>query len=328
MDIFRTPVDAGVAKHQASYHAPSVFIGSCFSENIGNRLSELRMPVCVNPFGILYNPVSIFHSLEFLAKGKKYKKSDLGFHNGRWFSFDHHGRFSASEQTDCLIKINESVEAGREALKLASHLFITLGTAWVYQLKTSGKIVANCHKIPDSSFTRRILKVDEVSQPFGILFKNLKKLNPDLQVVFSLSPVRHTRDGARGNALSKAILLVAIHQIIAGNPDSSYFPAWEIMMDDLRDYRFYEPDMLHPNSQAIGYISDRFADCWLTSETREIMKGMEKIVLARKHCPVNPETEEFRKFIFSVLTETYKLKEKYPFIELGEDINGFRKLLE
>jgi hypothetical protein len=328
MDIFRTLVDARVAERQASYHAYSFFTGSCFSENIGNRLCELGLPVCVNPFGILYNPVSICNSLEILINGRKYKKSDLGFHNGLWFSFDHHGRFSAGEQADCLARINESIESGRESLQKSSHLFITLGTAWVYQLKTSRKIVANCHKIPDSSFLRRVLQTDEITQQFGVFLKNLKKWNPDLQVVFSLSPVRHTRDGAEGNALSKAILLIAIHQIIADNPGTSYFPAWEIMMDDLRDYRFYESDMLHPNNQAIGYISERFADAWLSGETREIMKGMEKIVLARKHRPVNPDTEEFRRFVLSALSETHKLQVKYPFIDLSEDLLNFKRLLE
>ncbi|MFN8209216.1 MAG: GSCFA domain-containing protein [Bacteroidales bacterium] len=328
MDIFRTPVDAEVSKHQAGYHAPLVFMGSCFSENIGNKLNELRLPVCLNPFGILYNPVSICQSLEYLLKGKVYKESDLGFHNGLWFSFDHHGRFSAIEQADCLNRINESVETGHQFLKKASHLFITLGTAWVYQLRTSGKIVANCHKIPDSSFERRILQIDEICRSFGTMLKNLKKFNPDLQVVFSLSPVRHTRDGAIGNAHSKATLLVAIHRIIADNPGAAYFPAWEILMDDLRDYRFYEPDMLHPNSQAIEYIHDRFAHTWLTSETREIMKGMERIVLARKHRPVNPDTEDFRRFILSALAETHKMQEKYPKIDLSDDLNFFSRILE
>lgn len=327
MDIFRTPVEVKPAALRASYRVPVVFAGSCFTENIGDWLHDLRFPVRVNPFGILYNPLSICHALENVILEKKYVESDLGFHNGRWFSFDHHGRFSNQDQAACLNGINSDIRDSAADLKKASHLFITPGTAWVYQLKHEGRIVGNCHKIPDQSFVRRMLEPHEMVQAFESLFGLLHDFNPDLILVLSISPVRHMRDGFTANQFSKSALFETARQILSESNKRFYFPAYEIMMDELRDYRFYAEDMIHPGNPAIKYIREKFAQAWLDEEAQEILKGMETLVNFRNHRSMYPESDEYRRFLLSARQQVRHFQDKYPFLNLSDDLRHFDQLL-
>ena len=233
-------------------------LGSCFAENIAQKLQNFKFSTLLNPHGILYNPVSIEKSLNQLRSAHQFSESDLLGHQGLWHSFDHHGQFSMPDQKDTLKKINERLEEGHHFLKNANRLIVTLGTANVFVYKKSGEIVANCHKLPGNEFERKRLKVETIVKKLSPIFSKLKTEKPGLHIITTVSPIRHIRDGLVENQRSKATLLLALDQICADLEFVHYFPSYEILLDDLRDYRFYEADMIHPNEVALNYIWDIF----------------------------------------------------------------------
>ncbi|GAI96735.1 unnamed protein product, partial [marine sediment metagenome] len=230
-----------------------MFIGSCFTESIGGKLNDYKFPVDINPFGIIYNPSSVGKSLELLIGEKEFTIDDLFFYNGKWLSFFHHSSFSDKDPELCLSRINAKITESREFLKKAGFLFITFGTAWVFEWKESGETVSNCHKISALKFNHKLLAVEDILENYKTLIHKLLRFNPQLKIIFTVSPIRHWKDGAEGNQVSKAILLLSAHQLLKKFQSVSYFPAYEIIMDDLRDYRFYSDDMIHLNSVAIDY---------------------------------------------------------------------------
>lgn len=329
MDTFRTEIKPTPAPFNISYSDSLLFIGSCFTEHIGSRMKLLKFPVAINPSGILYNPVSIANTIRRLVTAKPYSQDELIQNNGVWHSFDHHGMFSGTEKDDVLKRINESLNRGAAFLRKASCLFITLGNAHVYRYWHTGQIAANCHKIPDTEFTFDMLSPEQIIESFTEVWKLISNVNPSLRIIFSISPVRYLRYGHTGNQTGKSVLFVAVHRLLNEIPGSVYFPAYEIMMDDLRDYRFYEPDMIHPNQVAIEYIWQFFCQAYFTESTLKIIRMIEQIHRAMEHRPIRPGTEEHFRFINKIQTQISELEKQYFFLNFQEEkekLNAFTQL--
>lgn len=316
---FRTIVDIPKAKYKLDYNSKVFFLGSCFTEKVGEMLSKFKFDTTVNPFGVIYNPVSVANSLKILLEEREFFEEDLNFANDLWFSFYHHSRFSSPDVNECLHTINSEITKASLSLANSEVLFITFGTSWVYELIDSGTIVSNCHKQPAKDFNRYRLHIDEIVSLYKELIVSLSIFNPDLKIVFTVSPIRHWKDGANGNQLSKATLLLAIEQLVELFDHVSYFPSYEIVMDELRDYRFYAEDMLHTNSTSVNYIWTRFVDTYIDNSTREVMKKVEKIISATNHKAFNPDSESHQRFISSTLGDISQLQNQYPNIDFDSE---------
>ena len=323
MKNFRTIIEPESSSNKISYHTPVLFMGSCFTENVGNKMQEYKFPALVNPFGVLYNPVSVRHGLEILLDERDFNENDLNFFNEQWFSFYHDTEYSNADKHNCLDKINTSVNLARKHLRSAKYLVITFGTAWIYQYLKTGNIVSNCHKIPSKEFERRKLGVEDIFVQWAKLLNRIDELNPDLKIIFTVSPVRHWKDGAIQNQLSKSTLILAIHQLKKLFENVEYFPAYEIMMDDLRDYRFYADDMLHPSKVAVDYIWDQFSKTYFEKETTNIIKEIEKIIQAKNHRPLNSGTLNHKNFLKNQIELINKIYTKYPFLDFNEEKKYF-----
>lgn len=315
MSAFRTKIELQESSFRISHKSRILLNGSCFTDTIGQKMQKLLFPVRINPFGVVYNPISILNGLGILLDEDYYTEDDLLFHNELWFSWDHHSSFSGTVKENCLNHINEEIKTSSKHLKKADYLLITFGTAWIYRLKKTGEIVSNCHKLPEKEFERLLLKPKDIVKSWTVFIQELLGKNKKLKIIFTVSPVRHWKDGAHGNQISKSILLLAIDEICKAFPDNTdYFPAYEIMMDDLRDYRFYADDLLHPNTQAVNYIWEIFQKCYFDKSTLEINKEVEKITLAMNHRVYNEDTDAHRKFREKLAIQTRVLAKKYPFL--------------
>ncbi|HZL10997.1 MAG TPA: GSCFA domain-containing protein [Prolixibacteraceae bacterium] len=303
------------------YSKSMMFFGSCFSESIGQKMLDLKFKVDMNPFGILYNPESIANSLKIILKKQVFTDDDLFYDQGLWNSFSHHSRFSDVNREVALEKINSRILLSHEFLQKADFLVITFGTAWVYELKKTGRIVSNCHKVPAAEFKRFRLGVYEITEAYRELLNELWKFNPNLKVVFTVSPIRHWKDGAVENQVSKATLLLAIDRLISGfgGQNCSYFPSYELMMDELRDYRFYAEDMLHLSPVATNYIFERFSKVMISKESLTVSKNVVKIRKAVLHRPVNSISVEYEKFLLLNLEEISKLILTFPYLNFTQE---------
>jgi hypothetical protein len=280
----------------------------------------------VNPFGILYNPESIHTSISRILAKQTFMESEIFEHEGGWKSFYHHSRFAYSSSDLFLKNANEKLEEASDFLYTTDFLIITFGTAWVYRLKESGKTVSNCHKLPASLFVREKLTPEAIVSMYTELLRKLFEVRPEMQVIFTVSPIRHWKDGAHENQLSKATLLLAIEQLQQLFPSSViYFPAYEIVLDELRDYRFYTEDMIHPNEIAVNYIWERFSDCFFSEETTKRIAEIQKLVLATQHRPFQPESEAFRRFVDKNLVLLEETKRKYPNLDFGAEREYFER---
>lgn len=294
-------------------------MGSCFTENIGTRMLEYKFNVDINPFGIMYNPMSVKQNLENILSGKKYTITDLYNYQDAWISFDHHSRFSFPEPEICLKEINRRIEYSHKSIKTIHYLIITFGTSWIYKIAESGRPVSNCHKLPAHFFKRELLDTDKILSDYTQLISELRQVNPDLRIIFTVSPIRHWKDGPVQNTVSKSTLILAIHELVKSFDCTGYFPAYEIAIDDLRDYRYYEEDMLHPNSQMIGYIWNKFCQTYFEDETLQIMKDIEKLNNALKHRPFHPGATKHKEFLHNQLDYINTLKEKYPLLNFSDE---------
>ena len=296
------------------YNSKLLLLGSCFSENIGDKLSYYKFQSTQNPFGILFHPKAIEKLITNAINQKKYTKNDIFFHNEHWHCFDAHSSLSAAAENDVLENLNTANTTTFESLKNSSHLIITLGTSWVYREISSDAIVANCHKIPQKKFLKEILSIDEITESLNAITSLTKAINPDISIIFTVSPVRHLKDGFVENQQSKAHLLSAIHSVIDANNQVHYFPSYEIMMDELRDYRFYAEDMIHPNNTAIHYIWEKFTGVWFSEQTKTTMKEVEIIQKGLAHRSFNPESEAHQKFLKNIGQKKETLQKVFPFI--------------
>jgi hypothetical protein len=309
-----------------TYDDNVMFIGSCFASSIGSQMESGHMPVMINPAGAVFNPVSVCNTLDSITKEKEFVIEDLHFHDGTWLSFYHYTDFSSDDPARVLEKINRKSREAFNFLKNARFLFVTFGTSRVYKLKKSDLIVSNCHKIPSGQFEPGLLKAGEIVDLWTIQLDKLKKLFPHLQVVFTISPVRHWKDGAYGNQISKSILFVAVDELLKHKTAPGYFPAYELVMDDLRDYRFYSDDMLHPSSSAISYIWDAFEKCYFDKKTINLWNEALKISRAYNH-RFNTDSELKRNFFAEqMLKQISDLKTRVPNIDLSREEDYFLKM--
>lgn len=312
-----------------SYADPVVLIGSCFAENIGKKLEEGKFPVDINPFGILYNPACVARAVRMLLRPERYTERDLFERDGLYHSFDHHSRFSAMSEAACLVGINERLAHSADWFANATRLIVTFGTAYVYRLKDGGRIVSNCHKLPEDRFERSRLSVGEVVGEWRELLLSVWERNPGLKVLFTVSPVRHWKDGAHANQLSKSVLLLAIEALQAEFPkQTAYFPSYELMMDELRDYRFYADDMLHPSPLAVEYIWERFVETGLSPASVSLLKEWREIQKALNHKPFRPESEAYRQFILQTLLKMERIREKMPSFDLAKETEIIKSKLK
>ncbi|MDO5571763.1 MAG: GSCFA domain-containing protein [Bacteroidales bacterium] len=295
--IFRTETDIPESKEKICYKDKILIMGSCFSENIGNWLEENFFDIIVNPFGIIYNPMTVSQSLKNLLNEKSYNENDLFKLNDLYHSFDHHSRFSYTTVDETLHYINSMMQKASLQLKEASWLLITFGTSYVYRWTENNDVVANCHKLPANQFTRKKLSVSDIVEEWRPLLKQLKEVNPNLNIVFTVSPIRHLKDTLHGNELSKATLLLAIEELCNEDETLKYFPSYEILIDELRDYRFYSDDMTHPSSMAIEYIKERFSETYFSKETKSTLLECQKISKAISHRPFNQNSAVYRNFL-------------------------------
>ena len=325
---FRTEVEIAKYPFCIGYNTPTLFIGSCFAENIGAIMRENKMPVLVNPFGVVYNPFSIDRCIENLIQSSEYTDADVQCRNGLWFSYDHHTRFSSQSKEECLRRINSAVGEGRKFLLGVKTLMVTFGTARVYRLKNSDQVVVNCHKVPAKEFDHQLMTVDEIVAIWVNRIAQLLEMNSALKIIFTVSPIRHWKDGAEGNQLSKATLIVAVHKLIVKYPNNAfYFPSYEIMMDDLRDYRFYDDDMLHPSPMAIEYIWNKFEKSFIDRDSAELIGQIHRIIQAVGHRPFNPNTPEHLRFVNQTLLQITQIKENHPEINFDDEVKKLNSQL-
>jgi hypothetical protein len=299
---FRTEVHPEKSDFSLQLNDSQVFVGSCFSEHMSGRLSDLGMDVTANPHGILFNPVSVARCLTDLMESKVYSEEDLDLFNDNYISFFHHGSFSGKDKSEVLNSINKTIESGSKALKEAQTLFITFGTSWGYRHVEKNEFVANCHKVPQKAFKKELITHDRMLLVFNLLLEKLFEFNESLQIVLTISPVRHWKDGVSENQLSKSHLTIASHILAQAFERVHYFPAYEIVMDDLRDYRFFESDLLHPNKQAQDYIWEKFQGVFFSESDKEKIERIEKINKSLAHVPAE-ENEEYKEWREKLLDE-------------------------
>lgn len=315
---FRTPVDIPACPFRITPGQRGLALGSCFAAHIGGWLSDGKLPVCVNPFGALYNPAGIAQALERFAEGRPFSEDDLFEHQGLWHSFAHHGDFSGPDKTAVLRRINTALAAGAAALREADYLMLTLGTAWVYERR--GSVVANCHKLPAREFARRRLSVAET---VDLLAGQIEKW-PQKQMILTVSPVIHRADGLVENQLSKASLIVAAHELAARFPGRAhYFPAYEIVTGELRDYRFYTEDMCHPSLLAVEVVRERFAASLLAREAVELLAAAGELRKAMAHRPLHPDGPEYAAFRAKMRQKAESLQRRYKNADFSEELRFF-----
>ena len=326
--IFRTTVDIQPSETKITYGDSTMFLGSCFAAYIGEQMKLRKMPAMINPAGTIYNPDSILAAISNIISNKRTEIDDLYNFNGDWISFNHYTDFSSDNPDKLLNKINEQNEKAFTFLKKASFLFITFGTARVYRLKETGLTVSNCHKIPGANFDSELLLVENIVNKWRQILNELSAFNPGLKVVFTISPVRHWKDGAYGNRLSKSVLFLAVDELMKHKTKPSYFPAYEIQMDDLRDYRFYADDMLHPSSAAIDYIWEKFSETYFDKPTIELQLSVRKITKAAEHRIMTDSSVKKRVFAEKILKQINDITQKTGLIDFSSEIDYFTALLE
>lgn len=321
---FRKELKIKAFRSQLSVLDKLMLIGSCFSENLGEKLRSFRFDVQINPSGTLFNPVSICRALESYIDKKNYSQDDLFFHEELWKSWDHHSLFAHPDREVALSNINEMVTSAHQTLLEAQWLIITLGSAWVYE-KEDGRVVANCHKVPTDKFFKRLLPASEISADFRNLHQRLKQVNPNLKIIYTISPVRHIRDGFVENNRSKAALIQAVHELIDSTDYSAmYFPAYELIIDDLRDYRFYAEDMVHPNYLATDYVWDKFVNACIDERSRRFFPEIGQLNAAKAHKPFQPMSVAHQKFREKHYQLAEKLRGEWPQLDWQSDLNFFR----
>ena len=301
-------------KNSIDYNSKILLLGSCFSENIGDKLNYFKFQTNQNPFGILFHPKAIENLVTNAINEKQYLPEDLIFQNERWHCFDAHSSLSSADKNELLANLNSAITATNKKLKEATHVIITLGTSWVYRFIETDAIVANCHKIPQKKFLKKLLSVDEVTKSLKTTIALLKSVNKNVHILFTISPVRHLKDGFTENMQSKSHLITAIHSVINAN-NSSYFPSYEIMMDELRDYRFYAQDMMHPNKTAINYIWERFMETQISDSSKLTMQEIETIQKGISHRPFNKNSEQHQRFLKNLEVKKEKINSLFSFIK-------------
>ena len=306
-----------------SYTDNILLTGSCFTEHIADRLQQHKFKVLSNPHGIMFNPLSVAGNLDGYLDGKKYDHNGLFRLNELWNSWDHHTRYSNIDANEALDQINQSQEEAAIFIKKADWVIITLGSAFQYYLKENGTPVANNHRAPAQWFDKKLLPINEIVDALNTTLENLFSINHFVQVMFTISPVRHIRDGVVDNNRSKARLIEAVHAICDQSQRAFYFPAYELVIDILRDYRYYDIDFVHPNYLATTYVWEHFTKSCITPVAQEVMLLVQDIITARSHRSRFPETMAHKKFKDNYADKAKALMERYPYLDLSEEIKYF-----
>lgn len=324
--ILRTTFKIKPSPRKIGYSTPVMFAGSCFASEIGEKMAEAKMNVLINPSGTVYNPVSINNTIRLVIDNKKLTTDDLYFNRGRYISFLHYTDFTSENRDFTLEKINSVTARAHLFLKNASFLFITFGTSRIYRFTHTGEIVSNCHKLPGALFMQELLNVDFIVSQWLELLDQLKNFNKNLRVIFTISPVRHWKDGAHGNQLSKSILFLATEQLLNHSIVEGYFPAYELLMDDLRDYRYYADDMLHPSTLAIEYIWNSFTESYFEPSDTARLKEVFNIRKSLHHHLGDSTPSARKEFASTMLAQISKFCIRNPDIDLSDEISYFRRL--
>lgn len=325
MDL-RTEVPLPVSDDRINYDTGVMFLGSCFANEIGYRMASGKLPVMTNPHGTLFNPFSVADAIDRFVSGYVYTEEDIYLHQNRYMSLNHHTAFSSYERDVLIERLNETSRAASEFIREASFLFVTFGTSYIYTLNESGDIVANCHKLPSALFTRRQASWSEIATRWRATLDRLASFNPGLKVWLTVSPVRHLSDGSHVNQLSKAHLLLAVEELLSHPSAAGYFPAYEIFMDDLRDYRFFAPDMVHPSETGIDYTWEKFVSVFIDSHVLRFWNEAARITRAMAH-RVTGGKKETAPFATALLERIADLKSRAPFMDLTAEGEYFRGLL-
>ena len=315
---FRTEIEVSPLTEGLEYGAKIFALGSCFAENISERLRRAKFSIASNPFGVLFNPFSIANAIERLADARTFAVCDITAGKESFFSFDAHSSLDGKSHTEAFGNLNKAVAQGAKSRADADWVILTFGTAWVYEKE--GRVVANCHKQPSSQFVRRRLSVTEIVERYSRLFEGVLH---DKKVILTVSPVRHIGDGLQENSVSKATLRLAVEELVSKYENACYFPSYEILIDDLRDYRYYADDLAHPSKMAVDYVWERFCEAVLAKETRAKMSLVEQIVAAAEHRPFNPESGAHKTFCQKMLAKT----ESMPEIDFSLEKSAFERYL-
>jgi hypothetical protein len=321
---FTTKIPIQKSNFPIDYDSKIMLLGSCFAENMGEKFEYFKFQTIVNPFGIIFNPVSLEKLIRRSIEKRKFTKNDIFFHNELWHCYDVHSELSNSDKSFFLNSLNDLINTTHQQLNDSTHIIITLGTSWVYRNIESNEIVANCHKVSQKQFTKELLPINQMEESLQNIISLIHLVNPNCKFIFTVSPVRHIKDGFIENTLSKAHLITAIHSVLNRKFSTSlelttqnniYFPSYEIMMDELRDYRFYGEDMLHPNQTAIDYIWIQFFQNYISESEFGLMNDICSIQKGLNHRPFNPNTESHQKFIDGLTQKMQLIKNQYPFIK-------------
>ena len=315
---FRTEIEIAPLAEGLEYGAKILALGSCFAENISVRLKRAKFSIASNPFGVLFNPFSIANAIERLTDARTFAVCDITAGKESYFSFDAHSSLDGMTHTEAFGNLNKAVAQGAKSLADADWVILTFGTAWVYEKE--GKVVANCHKQPASQFERRRLSVEEIVERYSQLFEGVLH---DKKVILTVSPVRHIGDGLQENSVSKATLRLAVEELVTKYENAHYFPSYEILIDDLRDYRYYADDLAHPSKMAVDYVWERFCEGVFAEGARTKLGQVEQIVAAAEHCPFNPESEAHKLFCQKMLAKI----ETMPEIDFSLEKSAFQRYL-
>ena len=320
--IFTTPVSAAKSDVEITHKSNIMLLGSCFAQNIGHRLHACKFNICTNPFGITYNPLSIATILQRIVAGEEFTalSPEVVECGERWHSLLHHSDFSRHTQEELLVSINSSLQEAHRRIQTADVLIITFGTAYVYTRNSDGMVVSNCHKMPANLFTRSLLNIEEITDAMSKALAPIIASTPHVKIIFTVSPIRHLRDGAHDNQLSKATLLLAIEQLqhMFGK-NTAYFPSYEIVIDELRDYRFYAEDMAHPSPVAVEYIWEKFAGTYMNTSCRALCQTVEEINRAMAHKPFNATSNAYRDFVSATLKKIDAVTQLHPYLNFERE---------
>jgi hypothetical protein len=312
---FTTKIPIQKYEHAITYDSKIMLLGSCFAESMGGKFQYFKFHSTTNPFGIIFNPVSLAKMVERCVQKNYFTEDDIFYHNEIWHCFEVHSELSNPDKDVFLNSLNEIIDLTHTQLNDSTHIIITLGTSWVYRNIETKQIVANCHKVPQKLFSKELLSPEIIAQSIESILFTISVLNPNCKCIFTVSPVRHLKDGFSENTLSKAHLIAALHKTITHYPSPiNYFPSYEIMMDELRDYRFYAEDLLHPNPTAIDYIWIQFQENYISESVFGLMNEICEVQRALQHRPFNPNTESHLKFLADLKTKMTTLKKKLPFV--------------
>ena len=309
---FTTPIQLPDYPHKLDYQSHIFSMGSCFAEHMGQKFDYFQFVHLTNPFGIIFNPLSLERIISRIVEHRKFKEDDLFFYKEGWYCFEVHSECSHPQKEETLLYLNQQLEQAHYFLSKTDFFILTLGTAWVYRHLESDDIVANCHKVPAAQFRKELLDVDTIASSLHTVRKQVLQLNPKMQFVFTVSPLRHLKDGFVENQRSKSHLITALHTSLSHLPSSHYFPSYEIVMDELRDYRFYEADLLHPNGITVDYIWEKFTESLIDPTVYPLMKEVDEIQKSLQHRPFNPRSEAHQQFKKQLQLRIEKIKEHIP----------------